>query len=200
MVPTHRPSGGPLAPTLLWAGYSALARTWRVERHGAHLLDDARAAGAVVLACWHGEQLCLIAPHAQMNLATLVSHSPDGELLARVLSRMGYATIRGSSSRGGARAALRAIRAMKTDAAAVAVAVDGPRGPRHQVQPGALLLARRTGAPLLFAVARAWPAIRLRSWDRFIIPMPFARVTITYGRVEAPLSADALRAKMLASG
>lgn len=181
---------------MLWAAYTALARTWRIEQRADHLLSQARADGAVVLAFWHGEQLCLIGPHAGGDLLTMVSHSPDGELLARILSRMGYRIVRGSSSRGGALAAHAAIRAMKTDGAAVALAVDGPRGPRHTVQPGVALLARRARAPIVYAVARARPALTLRSWDRFVIPAPFARVTIQYGRAEPGISASALQAQM----
>jgi hypothetical protein len=126
--------------------------------------------------------LCLmpLALHRGRGIDVLVSPSDDGSLATRALRHFGYRVIRGSLSRGGARA----MRAMATALAAgrqIVVTPDGPRGPRHAMNVGVAWLARATGAPILpvgVAVDRAW---RLRSWDRFTIPQPFARLCVHYG-------------------
>ena len=152
-----------------------LAWTWRVDR------APWPVAGPCVVALWHGDQLPLIALHRGMGMVPLASWSPDGERVAGVLSRLGYPSIRGSTSRGGAGALLAARRAVRAGGRPV-FTVDGPRGPRHHVQPGAAAVARSTGVPLVWATvdAAGW---RAASWDHFLVPWPFARVRIRY-RVE----------------
>lgn len=184
------PSGGRLAPMLLWGAYEMLAATWRVRRHGAEVFEAARAEGGAILAFWHGDQLCMIQPHARRGLLGMVSHSRDGELLARVLSRMGYGVVRGSSSRGGALAARGSLRAVQEQGASPALAVDGPRGPRHTVQPGVLALSALSGRPIVYVCASARPALRLKSWDQMVVPAPFARLDIAYGRMDPPTARD----------
>ena len=180
------PAGGALAPVALWGAYEVLAATWRVRRHGAPVFEEALASGGAILAFWHGEQLCMIHPHARRRLLGMVSHSRDGELLARVLLRMGYQVVRGSSSRGGALAARESLRAVQQQAASPALAVDGPRGPRHEVQPGVLTLSALSRRPIVYVCAAARPALTLNSWDRFVIPAPFARLEVAYARMEPP--------------
>lgn len=184
-LPAPRPAGGPLAPVALRWLYRGLSATWRIRYRDRALFDDALAEGPVVFAFWHGDQLLVIGPHAHRGFVGMVSHSPDGELLAQVLDKLGYRVARGSSSRGGARAARESLRHIQ-QGASPALAVDGPRGPRHRVQPGAVTLAALSRRPILYVVARAAPAMRLRSWDRMVIPAPFATVTIQYGRMEPP--------------
>lgn len=180
-----RPAGGMLAAPLLSTAVSALSWTWRVERSGAHLLDEAVSEGGTVLAFWHGEQLLMVPTHAGRGFLGLASLSRDGELLARTIARLGYGRIRGSTSRGGRAALHAAVQALR-GGGCPALAVDGPRGPRHTPHPGALIMAARTQRPIIYGVARARPAVLLRSWDRFAVPIPFARVEIAYGRLEAP--------------
>ena len=110
----------------------------------------------------------------------LISEHGDGEIAARAAESMGYRTIRGSSRRGAERALLSLAREVE-GGSHVAVTPDGPRGPAESFAPGALIAAQRSGAPIVLlraVVDRAW---RLNSWDRFIIPKPFARVTIYVG-------------------
>ena len=158
----------------LWAG------SWRVQRRTAPMLDRLLDEGPVVLGFWH-EHLAILAPlHADRGFVGMVSRSRDGERLTQILSRLGFRTVRGSTSmgaRGAARAGLRALRQGQS----VAIALDGPRGPRHQVASGAPTLARWAECPLLLVGCHAWPAIRLHSWDRQCLPLPFARITVTYG-------------------
>jgi lysophospholipid acyltransferase (LPLAT)-like uncharacterized protein len=105
--------------------------------------------------------------------------------LAGVIAHLGYGVIRGSSSRGGVGALRSAIRSIG-EGRSPALAVDGPRGPALVPQLGALHLAARTQRPVVFMVAHAALAIRLSSWDRFVLPLPGARVVIGYGRMDAP--------------
>ena len=106
----------------------------------------------------------------------------DGEWIARIVSRFGYGTARGSTSRGGARALRQLVRAARL--APTAFTVDGPRGPAGVVQPGAVWLARATGQPVVPFHAEAARHWTLRSWDRTQIPKPFTRVVMAVG---APL-------------
>ncbi|MGB0639411.1 MAG: lysophospholipid acyltransferase family protein [Myxococcota bacterium] len=159
--------------------------TWRVRFIDRHLFDDATKGGASVFAFWHGEQLPMIPVHAGSKVAGMASRSQDGAFLAEVIGAFGYTVIRGSSSRGGLAAFRSALRALQADVSP-ALALDGPRGPRHQAHMGAVSLAAHSGRPIVFAVSHAWPAVHLRSWDRFQIPLPWARIRIAYGEIPAP--------------
>ncbi len=157
----------------------AIGATWRF-----HVTHDAevkrlRDEGPVIFALWHGELLPLLYYHRGQGVAILVSEHADGEIIARIAQRLGYSTVRGSTSRGAARALLGLARVLE-DGGDVAVTPDGPRGPAKSFAAGALVVAHRSGAPVICAsasVSRAW---RLGSWDRFLIPKPFARVRVAY--------------------
>jgi lysophospholipid acyltransferase (LPLAT)-like uncharacterized protein len=170
-----------LAPVVAF-GLRILAWTWRVRVGG----DAAR--GPVVYAFWHGLQLPLVALHRDRGIVGMASQSRDGELLAGVISRLGFGTIRGSSSQGGSMALRASVRALR-DGHSVALAVDGPRGPRHHVHPGALAAAQMASVALVAVRCRARPALRLSSWDRFCIPLPFALVEVEH--IAVPLAGDA---------
>ncbi|HEX9218970.1 MAG TPA: DUF374 domain-containing protein, partial [Gemmatimonadaceae bacterium] len=108
------------------------------------------------------------------------SEHRDGELVARAASSLGFGLIRGSSTRGADRALISIVRELQAGRE-VAITPDGPRGPAAKFAPGALVAAQRSDSFILPVVAVADRAWRLRSWDRFMIPKPFARVTIAYG-------------------
>lgn len=180
---------GPLVIRLLRA-------TWRV-----HVIDDAawralrREGKPFIFALWHGELLPLVVLHSGEGVRVLISEHGDGEVIARIAHRLGLATIRGSTTRGAARALLAMCDALETGSE-VAVTPDGPRGPARVFAPGAVVAAQRSGAPIIpigVAASRAW---RLRSWDAFMIPKPFARVTVAYG---APRHVDATDARAAAA-
>ena len=114
--------------------------------------------------------------------------------MSRYVARFGLATVRGSSSREGA-GALRALVAVVRAGGDVAVVPDGPRGPRHQLQPGVVTLAALTDAPIVPMAFSARPARRLRSWDEQLIPLPFARSALVFGEpISVPRDADRERA------
>jgi lysophospholipid acyltransferase (LPLAT)-like uncharacterized protein len=141
---------------------------------------------------WHGQMLMCAHAHRSPT-AVMISEHRDGEIIAQVLAGLGHSAVRGSTSRGGARALLEAAKVLSagTD---IAITPDGPRGPRHSFAPGALVLAHRTGAPIVAMgayVNRAW---RLRSWDGFEIPKPFARITIVYSAPQEVVASDVKQA------
>ena len=174
MAPSPRRTAT-LAATLL----RLLAATWRVQR------DPWPGQGPAVVAFWHGDLIPMVALHRDRAstggsaLVGLASRSSDGDLIAHALTALGYEVIRGSSSRGGV-AALRSALGALARGGSPALAVDGPRGPAGVVQPGAEALAVRQSVPVIWGrvEARGW---RARSWDRTLVPWPFARVRIRYG-------------------
>jgi hypothetical protein len=171
-----------------WA-LKALGATWRVRVHGWDAYKARHAAGErVVLVLWHGQMLVCARAHA-LPIAVMISEHRDGEIIARVLQLLGHSAVRGSSSRGGARALLEAVRVM-AGGRDVAITPDGPRGPRHSFAPGALALAFRANAPVVSLVASVDRLWRLRSWDGFEIPKPFARVTVLYSEARRIEAAD----------
>jgi len=158
-----------------------LASTWRVRTVDGGPLDEARRSGQPVLfALWHGELLPLLWHQRGRGVAVLISEHRDGEIVAQIAESLGYRTVRGSSSRGASRALLGLARAIDAGNDG-AITPDGPRGPARVFAPGAAVAAQRTGAPIVPIRARASSAWRLKSWDRFLIPKPFARVTVTIG-------------------
>ena len=157
-----------------------LGSTWRVHRRGPGDFDAMLARQeSFVVVFWHGEILPITWCHRGLPFWPLISTHADGELIARVVRALGFGTVRGSSSRGGSRALREMLRLLR-DGKAVGVTPDGPRGPRHGFSPGALIAAWRAGRPVVairISANRAW---RARSWDRHLIPKPFARVMIHY--------------------
>jgi hypothetical protein len=165
-----------------------LRLTWRVRLAGPEPGYD---AGPLVFCFWHGRQSGLLAHPRPRPVAVLASRSADGALQARILGRLGFLVRRGSSSRGGA-AGLKALVDEVRGGADAAFAVDGPRGPAGRVKPGALALARSTGArlvPITFRATRAW--IFGRAWDRYLLPKPFAEVEIRRGPALPAAGTDA---------
>lgn len=174
---------------LLRAVLGLLGRTWRVrvvagEETRARLVRDAGSTPCL-LTLWHN-RLVIAAPCLRsllqdgVGITVLISASRDGQLGADLTRSWGYDVVRGSSSRGRT-AALRGLMRAARRGSAPLVIPDGPRGPVYELKPGLVQLAQRIGTPVValgFAADRAW---RLSSWDRLIIPKPFARVAIAYG-------------------
>ncbi len=137
----------------------------------------------IVVAFWHGRLLFplrLAQIYRQRDVTVLVSRSRDGEWISQIAQRFGVLPTRGSSYRGGVRGLLEIIRLVRQGYIAC-VTPDGPRGPRYQVQPGIVTLAHKTGAAILPVTYSAkWRKV-MRSWDRFILPMPFSRIVVVYG-------------------
>ena len=158
-----------------------LGMTWRMRPVNDADLVARRASGErVIFTLWHGELLPLLWHHRGEGIAVVISEHRDGEIIARIAERLGYTTVRGSTSRGGGRALIGLMRAIEAGHDG-AVTPDGPRGPAHVFAPGAAIASQRTGAPLAIIRATATRAWRLKSWDRFLVPKPFATVRVIYG-------------------
>jgi hypothetical protein len=154
--------------------------TWRVRMIDAGPIDRLRHDGQpVALLLWHGQLLPLLYVMRFQSIACLISTHKDGELIAQVARRLGCKLIRGSSSRGADRALLGLVRALR-DGFTIAVTPDGPRGPYRTFAPGALVAAHRAGAPVVAFGVHASRAWYLKSWDKFMIPKPFAKLTIVF--------------------
>ena len=164
---------------------AALGRTlsWTVE--GAEHYDAVTRSGRQpILAFWHGRILPGLFYFRDRGIVVITSQNFDGEWIARIITRFGYGTARGSTSRGGPRA-LAQMRRDLASGKSVAFSVDGPRGPARVAQAGAIWLAGASGHPILpfhLESDRFWTT---KSWDRARIPKPFAKVRLVFG---APLS------------
>jgi hypothetical protein len=129
----------------------------------------------------------------------MTSSSFDGEYIARIIEKFGYKAVRGSSSRGAVRALLGMHTELEKDRS-VAFTIDGPRGPLYEAKPGPVLLARNTQVPIVPFFIAAEDGWVLKSWDRFVIPKPYARVHLRLGRlIPVPPDADSSRIQQLHS-
>lgn len=198
---TKGASGGPPGPKRLPRGDSALSghrryrwmgraggpvlrlwgHTWRVERDLPPSVRDLVSAGEkLIYAFWHCHILTLAWEYRNRGAVVLVSAHGDGETITQVIHRLGYGTVRGSTTRGGVRAALEMARVGRAGHL-LAVTPDGPRGPRQQLQSGIVFIAQRSGLPIVPLAAGMRRGRRLDSWDRFELPAPFARVLVVAG-------------------
>lgn len=177
-----------MVPAISAAAVAALGATLRVRASGVEPLRPLwRARRPLIYAVWHGRILIVPWLNARLReregarcVRVLASRSRDGELVAAFVRRFGLDVVRGSSSRGGA-AALRALARAVRAGEDVAVVPDGPRGPACRLQAGIIALAAATGAPIVPLGVAARPARRLASWDRFMVPAPFARCAVVFG-------------------
>jgi lysophospholipid acyltransferase (LPLAT)-like uncharacterized protein len=153
--------------------------TWRVD--GEEYYDDLmKERRPPILALWHGRILPATLYWRERGIVAMTSQNFDGEWIARLMAGFGFRAARGSTSRGGSRALVQMRRELRAGHA-TAFTVDGPRGPARIAQPGALWLAGATGHPVLpfhIEASRYWSA---GSWDRGMIPKPFAHVAIAIG-------------------
>lgn len=171
-------------PGLVHCLGQGLTATLRYRAEGGEHLRAAAAASptkSVIFCLWHQHLLLVIGKHRASRIAALTSLSNDGTIMAEYINRLGLRAIRGSSSRGGLKAARELITAI-SDGWHGAITVDGPRGPYKEVKPGPFEIARRSGAPIVPVVARASLDLSFkRAWDRFRAPLPGARVSLIYG-------------------
>jgi len=129
---------------------------------------------------WHYSIVFILYHMRKYSTTAMVSASRDGEYLARVAENFGFDTVRGSKNRKGVEGLKAMLRAVRKGSNASIVA-DGSQGPARIVQPGALLLASRTGVPIIQMVYSASRYFTVNSWDRTVIPKPFARIDFYYG-------------------
>lgn len=170
-----------LLSVLAWALIQVIGLTARFRVVGYEQVEELIKAGqGFILAVWHGRTLLPIYYCRGMGIWAITSLSKDGELQARVVSRLGYNTIRGSSGRGGIKAALTASKKL-CEGGILAITPDGPKGPPNQVRQGVVFLAQRAGCPIIPIGAAGRPRKLLRTWDGYALPAPFARCALVFG-------------------
>lgn len=174
-----------------WAGYLAIrvvGPTLRPSITYEPGAEDEPRTHPAIFCFWHRCVFPATYLFRDNGIRVLTSRSYDGEYIARIIERLGFRAVRGSSSRGAVQS-LRELQRELESGAFVAFTIDGPRGPRYVAKPGPIHLARTTGAPIFsfyVAVEHAWI---LRTWDSFIIPKPFSRVHC-YVRSPIKVSSD----------
>jgi hypothetical protein len=177
---------------IIWAGYwfiRVIGPTLRIAvsyEEGAQKTLDARP---LIASFWHSCMIPATYIFRDMGIRVMSSNSYDGEYMGRIIRKFGFLAVKGSSSRNAVRALLGLRRALE-EGWTVAFTLDGPRGPRHKVKPGPVALGRSSRLQLTTfhaAVDNGWT---LNSWDRMVIPRPFARVLVRVGRL-IPVPADA---------
>jgi lysophospholipid acyltransferase (LPLAT)-like uncharacterized protein len=155
--------------------------TWRVKWSETDNLNNAKTkADNVIYALWHSRVLMLCHIYRFQKIGIMVSKSFDGEWIGRTIRRLGYRIFRGSSSKDGASALHMMIKAK--DEGEFALMVDGPRGPAQKVKPGVVTLASQTGMPIVPITCIAEKAWLVKSWDKLVIPKPFSKITVIYGK------------------
>lgn len=164
-----------LADLGFYAIISLLGRTIRWETKGLEHLEVIESEGkAPILCVWHDRLFAGTYFLRGRGIVVITSQSRDGEYIARFLRRFGFSTVRGSSTRGGVKALVEMIRLMRAGHA-MAFTVDGPRGPRYESKSGAVLLAKKTGNPMVPFSVECEHYWTIGSWDRLQIPKPFTR-------------------------
>ncbi len=153
-----------------------LVRSWKVETNFPEdWLARAQQGERIILAFWHNRQIGLLRVAGILQpVSVLVSRHGDGEIITRIMARFGVGAVRGSSTRGGTRA-LRSMLAACRETN-MAITPDGPVGPRYEIKDGVTSLAALSGLPVFWV---SWSSDRVwtfRSWDRFLLPKPFARL------------------------
>lgn len=179
----------------------AVWAAFRLEIHGDEKFRELVAARQpAVFAFWHEGLLVLCKYLAELlangyRLTFLISPSVDGEFGVRILARFGSTAVRGSARRSGPAALRRLLATIRDDRQSPCITLDGSKGPRRHCKPGAIMVARMAGVPIVpigFAAQRAW---RVPSWDRHLVPKPFSRVVIAIGdpyTVPRQMDADAV--------
>jgi lysophospholipid acyltransferase (LPLAT)-like uncharacterized protein len=173
--------GSPLTSHLLHAVITLLRLTMRVTYIGDSVMPSFAARGEGFIGMfWHGRMLMLpfIYPGKRLNI--LISSHRDGEIIANVMKRFRFELVRGSSSKGGT-AALREMVLLLKNGSDIGITPDGPKGPAEVVKGGVAQIARLSGKAVIPIAFSSSMKLRLRSWDRFFVPLPFSRLVFVVG-------------------
>lgn len=167
---------------LVWLIYYSLFITWKIEiSEPESMRTRLKNKEPLVMAHWHGDELILLGLIAHYRVATMVSTSRDGDLMAELVRRFQGRFTRGSSTRKGIGALIGLIKMIKKERLNSSVAVDGPKGPIHKVKPGVFEMARLAGFPIVAggtACDRAWHFPK--AWNKTYLPKPFAKVRVVW--------------------
>jgi lysophospholipid acyltransferase (LPLAT)-like uncharacterized protein len=155
----------------------AIGSTLRFKLVGKELIDLRSPA---IYLMWHGRTFIPGQFHRGKGVYVIISHSRDGEMQNRIFRRLGFSVIRGSTGRGGERALVESIRVLRAGNS-MAITPDGPRGPAGVVQKGVMLMAKKSGVPLIPVGASARHRKLFRSWDQYLVPWPFSLCSLVAG-------------------
>lgn len=168
-------------PYVISGAVYAVARfigiTLRLRVVGAENLE---VEGGKIISGWHGRSLIPANYFKGKGVWAMISHSRDGEMQTRIFKKFGFNVARGSTGRGGERAAIELIRELRKGAS-FALTPDGPRGPKGVVQMGAIVMAKKSGAVLIPVGTHAKPAWQVPTWDSYLIPCPFGKAKFVIG-------------------
>ena len=170
-----------IGPVLIYLTIRLLWFSMRVvQLHREKAFGFWESGRSVIVAFWHGRMLLLPMVYGGRRIHILISHHPDGELIAKTMHHFGLKTVRGSTSKG-AVSAMRRMYQIIHSGSDVAITPDGPRGPRHCVPPGVIKLASLKDLPIVPVTYGASRRFVARSWDGFTIPYPFSRGVVIFG-------------------
>jgi hypothetical protein len=173
-------------PRLLTGFIRFITATLRIEKIGEESTREIRLKNSrIVYTVWHGRHFLVIPEFGSPDVCVLTSTSRDGTLLADILKRFKFNIIPGSSHKSPVRALLTSIQRMK-EGKDLIFAVDGPTGPIYEFKPGALFVAKKADAFIVPVTFSYKPAIRFKSWDRYMLPLPFAKAKMVFGEPFRP--------------
>lgn len=190
LKPLRRRLGATVFPPVFWGLIHLIWKTCRIEivLNGDNVTTLLDQNTPFIPCYWHQQQifcvrylLDVVESDTRLKLGYLISPSADGDIATTLFGNKGVHIIRGSATRGGAQALREIYLKIKKDGISPIVTPDGPTGPIYKCKPGVAMLAQLSKAPLLplaYATSSAW---QLTSWDRFILPRPFARIVIGVG-------------------
>ncbi len=164
-----------------------LGATYRVKLVNYEAIEALE--GGRIMCTWHGRSIIASTYFRNKGFWVIISKSKDGDIQTHVFSKLGFKIIRGSTGRGGERALIESIRELRKGAI-MAITPDGPRGPNKVVQGGIMAMAKKAGVWLVPAGVSARPRCLAKSWDRYMIPLPFAKCVMNFGTpVKVPADA-----------
>lgn len=177
---------------IVWLFFKSLSATWRVTIDEPESMKNSiKNREPLVFAHWHGDEVALIYMVGRYRIATITSTSKDGEMMNTVIHLLGGTTTRGSSTRGAINALKGLVRIVKDQKRNSSFAVDGPKGPIHQVKPGVFEVSRLISGPIYsvgVSCSRKW--VFEKAWNKAYLPKPFARIHMQWVGPLGPITKD----------
>ncbi len=165
-----------------------LGATYKFKYINSEYIEEAKKnsqTNSYIFALWHQGLISALFSHSHPPHLIIVSSSKDGDIITHTIEKLGHATARGSSTRGGGSALFKMIKLIKRKSYPCAITIDGPKGPKYKCKPGIIELSNVTKTPIVplgFKYSRYW---EFNSWDKFKLPKPFSEIQVIYGK---PLS------------
>jgi len=187
-----------LVPLLGWLLIHLLGRTARFSVKGLDRVREMMGRGqGLIMIVWHGRTMLPVYHCRNMGIQAIISLSRDGEIQARIFRRLGFSIIRGSTGRGGVRAALTAVKRLEAGGV-LAVTPDGPLGPANEVQDGTIFMARKAGVPIIPVGVGISHRKLTPTWDSYAVPMPFCKCALIFDEpIILPQNADDAELKVM---